>query len=106
MSEGQTQEAIPIVFVRKHPDLEPILEELGPVLTSDDALQIDEFALLFGGITEPLTRTCEKGSARYNELKQDQNYVERAFQYAERRETNPIPVEDEFYWRETHPAEK
>jgi len=103
--QTQTKESRPVVFIRKHADLEPILEELGPILTSDNVLQIDELALLFGGVTEPLTRTCEKGDSTYVKLQQGPNYVEREFHYIE-KENHPVDVEDEFYWRETNPVEE
>lgn len=92
-----------VVFIRKHPDLEPILEETDHVFTEEEVLCIDEHAfLLKKKPTAPLTCTCETGSARYDELKQDLNYIERAFQYTGRKEINTIPVRDEFYWRESH----
>ncbi len=74
MSEVRT----PIVFIRNDiPELDGILELAGPVVTPEQALIIDELAYLVPGITEPLTRTCEKGDKNYKELKQDKRYVER-----------------------------
>ncbi|MBW3004880.1 hypothetical protein KY310_03535 [Candidatus Woesearchaeota archaeon] len=80
MSEEPTQ----IVFIKKHPDLEPILEESGPILTAEEVLCIDEHAILFGGVTEPLTRTCTKGDALYQELVKDPDYVEREYTFLNR----------------------
>jgi hypothetical protein len=77
MSEEPQQ----IVFIKKHPELEPILEEMGPGLTAEEVLQIDEHAILFTGITGPLTRICKKDDSIYQELKQDPAYVEREFYF-------------------------
>ena len=77
MSEGQTQtkESRPVVFIRKHPDLEPILEEADRTFTTDEIFRIEEHAFLFREKPRaPLTCTCETGSARYAELKQDPSF--------------------------------
>lgn len=75
MSEEPKQ----IVFIKKHPELEPLIDELGPVLTAEEVLCIDEHAFLFAGITEPLTRTCLKGDDKYAEMKKDASYFEREY---------------------------
>ncbi|MBW3002777.1 hypothetical protein KY338_06475 [Candidatus Woesearchaeota archaeon] len=77
MSEEQAQ----IVFIKKHPELEPILDEMGPILSAEEVLQIDEHAILFAGVTGPLTRTCEKGDRMYAELKKDDAFVEKVYRF-------------------------
>jgi hypothetical protein len=66
------------------PYLEPLLEELEPVVTPEQVLQIDEHATLFSRISGPLTHTCTKGDAIYEKLKTNDNYVEREILYSDR----------------------
>jgi len=66
------------------PDLEPLLEDLKPVVTPEQVLMIDEHVILLGGVSGPLTHTCTKGDAIYEKLKTNDNYVEREILYSDR----------------------